>query len=440
MDGEPWSPELLDWLASDFVESGYDIKALISTIVNSRTYQLPAVPGKGEASTKYVFRGPELRRMTAEQFADGIASITGEWPVRSRVVTPPGGGRGGPVVISGAPSDGAGLNRVVPVALPEGGRGAPVATGPPPSAFPIAADSYVREWRIAGNALDRALGRPIRDQVYATRDRQATTIQALELVNGGTLTHWLWRGARRMLGELPPEPVSLLSRQMNHIGRAPPQENQIIAPVAPPAPFEVDVSNSQKLYLIVQDSLSTAPDKAAPLWIDAELSGPAGTTPVSALTPLDGSGLRENNSLLSIAGGPENGSGLRVKLSSVVVYDIAGKGFTSFKGATGFEALPLVQGETVQARFFVFDREPGMDRLAPPNPETPIPPEAVLQTVSEAVERVYWYALGRAPSIAERRVAAAALRNPADLRKPAADGLADLLWAVMMTPEFQLIR
>jgi hypothetical protein len=202
----------------------------------------------------------------------------------------------------------------------------------------------------------------------------------------------------------------------------------------------VDVSNSQKLYLIVQDSLSTAPDKAAPLWIDAELSGPAGTTPVSALTPLDGSGLRENNSLLSIAGGPENGSGLRVKLSSVVVYDIAGKGFTSFKGATGFEALPLVQGETVQARFFVFDREPGMDRLAPPNPETPIPPEAVLQTVSEAVERVYWYALGRAPSIAERRVAAAALRNPADLRKPAADGLADLLWAVMMTPEFQLIR
>ena len=40
MDGEPWSPELLDWLASDFVDSGYDIKALISTIINSRTYQL----------------------------------------------------------------------------------------------------------------------------------------------------------------------------------------------------------------------------------------------------------------------------------------------------------------------------------------------------------------------------------------------------------------
>jgi hypothetical protein len=32
------------------------------------------------------------------------------------------------------------------------------------------------------------------------------------------------------------------------------------------------------------------------------------------------------------------------------------------------------------------------------------------------------------------------LHNTADLRKPAADGLADLLWALLMTPEFQLIR
>jgi hypothetical protein len=454
MDGEPWSPELLDWLASDFVDSGYDIKSLISTIINSRTYQLPTVPREGKSSTKYVFRGPELRRMTAEQFADGISSITGEWPALSRIASAPGGGRGGPAVISGAPSDGAGLVRVVPGAIPVqpvGGRGAPAVPVPPPNVLPIAPASYVREWRIAGSTLDRALGRPIRDQVYATRDTQATTIQALELVNGGTLTHWLWRGARRMLGELPPEPVSLLGRQMNNIGRAPPLETpgtpvagEIPRPPSPvqtsPAPFDVDVSNSRKLYLIVQDSLSTAPDKAGPLWIDGELTGPGGTTPLSALKPLDRSGMREDSSPLRIAGGAENGSALRVKLSSVVVYDIAGKGFTRFRGATGFEAFPLVQGEIVQARFFVFDHQPDMDRLVTPSPETPLPPGPALHTVSETVDRVYWYALGRAPSVAERRLAAAALRNPADLRKPAADGLADLLWALLMTPEFQLIR
>ena len=62
MDGEPWSPELLDWLASDFVEHRYDVKRLIATILTSRAYQMPAVARTGEPPTRgYVFartRGP----------------------------------------------------------------------------------------------------------------------------------------------------------------------------------------------------------------------------------------------------------------------------------------------------------------------------------------------------------------------------------------------
>ena len=59
MDGEPWSPELLDWLASDFVEHGYDLKHLIATILTSRAYQMPAVRANGEAQARgYVFAGP----------------------------------------------------------------------------------------------------------------------------------------------------------------------------------------------------------------------------------------------------------------------------------------------------------------------------------------------------------------------------------------------
>src|SRR6202022_200591 len=102
MDEEPWSPELLDAVASDFVESGYDLKALIAEILGSQTYQLPALPRKGEASKEYVFKGPEFRRLAAEQFADAVASITGDWPVITRTIpTQPSGG-GAPVVISGA--------------------------------------------------------------------------------------------------------------------------------------------------------------------------------------------------------------------------------------------------------------------------------------------------------------------------------------------------
>ena len=73
MDTPPWSPELLDWLAQDFVDHGYDLKHLIATIVTSKAYQLPAVPRASEPSARgYVFQGPEVRRLTAEQFADAI--------------------------------------------------------------------------------------------------------------------------------------------------------------------------------------------------------------------------------------------------------------------------------------------------------------------------------------------------------------------------------
>ncbi|MCU1257415.1 MAG: hypothetical protein JWO80_300, partial [Bryobacterales bacterium] len=433
MDGEPWSPEVLDWLAGDFVKSGYDLKHLIATIVSSRTYQLPAVARKGEQPKRYAFNGPEVRRLTAEQFADAVGSITGDWHVAQPGPSGPAGvARGGPAVISGAPSDGAGL-------LPRNTvRATEQQSVPAPSGNGRVAQSggdgtipqgnYSREWRVAASSLTRALGRPIRDQVYSGRDAQATTIQAVELVNGETLTHWLSRGARRMLGELPPEPKSLYAQSINGGPRG-----------GIRAPFDIDVSNSRKLYLIVQDALSTAPDKATPVWAQAELIGPNESIPLSALKPFNVSGLREATGPVTLAGTATTVDGVRVKLSSILVYDISGKGFTRFRATPGLENVALVQGETVLSRFFVFDQEPSMDRLVPPNPETPLPAGPVLKTVPEAVDSVFRYALGRAPSSTERQIAETTLTASLERGKPSADGLADLLWAILMRPEFQLI-
>src|SRR5262249_17492400 len=79
MDGKPWNPALLDWVASDFVRHDYDLKYLIRTLLTSRAYQMPAVPRTSEpVARNYVFDGPEVRRMTAEQFADAVGAITGE--------------------------------------------------------------------------------------------------------------------------------------------------------------------------------------------------------------------------------------------------------------------------------------------------------------------------------------------------------------------------
>jgi hypothetical protein len=274
------------------------------------------------------------------------------------------------------------------------------------------------------------MGRPLRDQVFSTRDEQATTVQALELTNGETLNHWLWRGSRRMLGELPPEPESLFNRQVKDNDKD------------QPATFDIDVSKSQKLYLIVQDALSLAPGKATPLWLHASFTGPGGAaTPLIALTPESTAGLRNDSSPIILAVSHESVTdALRVKLTSVLVYDIKGKGFTHFRGAPALENVQMLQGEGVTARFFVFDKPPSMDRLVTPNPQTPLPPGPVLKTFPQVADRVYWYALGRAPSAAERQIAQAALRDPVRPGRPSPDGLADLLWSLMMTPEFQFIR
>ncbi|MDZ7690844.1 MAG: DUF1553 domain-containing protein [Balneolaceae bacterium] len=51
MDKIPWSQEHLDWLASDLIDHKYNLKYLLSTILKSRTYQLPSV-GMSETGGK----------------------------------------------------------------------------------------------------------------------------------------------------------------------------------------------------------------------------------------------------------------------------------------------------------------------------------------------------------------------------------------------------
>lgn len=79
MDTAPWDEDLLDYLAVRFAEDGYDIKKALAFIANSRIYQSACVPVK-ENETPYVFRGPIEKRLTAEQFVDAVWMLTGTAP------------------------------------------------------------------------------------------------------------------------------------------------------------------------------------------------------------------------------------------------------------------------------------------------------------------------------------------------------------------------
>lgn len=159
MSAEPWNADLLDWLAADFADHKYDPKHLLRTLMTSRAYQLPSVDTTPKQGEKYTFRGPHKRRLSAEQFADAVAAITGEWRFRAS-------------------------------SKPEPAR-------------------YVRDWELKSSALSRALGRPIRDQVVTERLTSPTTLQSLELVNGVFLANWLQEAARRLVEQPAPPPANL---------------------------------------------------------------------------------------------------------------------------------------------------------------------------------------------------------------------------------------
>lgn len=81
MDNKPWNGDLLDALAWEFAhDQKYDVKKAITQIVLSRAYQLPAVPAADERDEAFVFAGPAVKRMSAEQFVDAVAQVGNVWP------------------------------------------------------------------------------------------------------------------------------------------------------------------------------------------------------------------------------------------------------------------------------------------------------------------------------------------------------------------------
>ena len=72
----PVNPALLDFLAKQFVKSGYDTKAFFRLVTNSRTYQRSSIPqGDPEKSEKFFACYP-VRRLEAEVLIDALCQIT----------------------------------------------------------------------------------------------------------------------------------------------------------------------------------------------------------------------------------------------------------------------------------------------------------------------------------------------------------------------------
>jgi hypothetical protein len=173
MANPPFDADLLDYLGVYLSDNKYDLKKLMEHIVTSRAYQSkPAVEAKEIPGEAHVFRGPELKRMTAEQFLDAIRQVTATGPQKPAAPVKP-----------------------------------PAWTDSTP-----AHRRQVRASLLTANALMRSLGRPNREQVVTTRPDQLTTLQAIDLANGKALADLLARGAAALRKAHPKEPAELIER------------------------------------------------------------------------------------------------------------------------------------------------------------------------------------------------------------------------------------
>jgi hypothetical protein len=190
MANEPWSEDLLDDLATYLVDHGYDLKALIGHIVASRAYQSsPAIATEGDRADGPAFRGPEVKRMTAEQFLDAVWMITGTAPAKVDAPTRP----------------------TLEATAPE--------------------HRFVRAALVKSDALMRSLGRPNREQVVTTRGDVLTTLEALDLSNGQEFNDTLARGAAGLLKASPGVTADGLADQiyLKALGRHPSAEERAAA-------------------------------------------------------------------------------------------------------------------------------------------------------------------------------------------------------------------
>jgi hypothetical protein len=83
MQTEPWNADLLDYLATYLVENGYDLKKTLAHIATSQAYQSHAqIVTKETDDHGYTYAGPRAKRLTAEQFVDAMWQLTGAAPTK----------------------------------------------------------------------------------------------------------------------------------------------------------------------------------------------------------------------------------------------------------------------------------------------------------------------------------------------------------------------
>jgi hypothetical protein len=187
MQTEPWSADLLDYLAVHLADNHYDLKSTIRLIVTSQAYQSQTVALDAQPTgADFVYSGPFPKRMSAEQFVDALWEITDTGPQKP--------------------------HKAIEALL---------------TADEKAAHKNYRASLVPSDVLMRSLGRPNREQVVSDRPSALTTLQALDLSNSPLLAETLTRGANNVLNRfMGQDPNAIVNWLYNYALSRPPTKDE----------------------------------------------------------------------------------------------------------------------------------------------------------------------------------------------------------------------
>ncbi len=392
MQSEPWNHDLLDFLATHLAEHKFDLKKTLELIATSAAYQSHAqILGKDADEQAYAYAGPRAKRLTAEQFVDTVWQMTGTAPTRFDAQ-----------VVRGKPS----TEAVDAMKL---------------------AGQWIWSHADAGNAKAGETftarkkftlkSAPVRAGAVATADNEFKLYVNGALVASGDN----WEN---------PEAIALetkLKAGANDIVLV--AKNGGTGPNPAGVIFEVRIKLSDGTTVTIGtdatwESLNSQPDAKGKFKAEPQTSGAAVEVANSALwnvkvgkqlatqlaqaatsaQPMVRASLLKSDFFMRALGRPN-----REQIVSVRPNEL-----------NTLEAIDLNNGQTLATRL-----EQGASRLLTKQ-----------WSDSDALTRwLYQFALARVPTTVELALAREVLGE-----KPTALGVQDLLWAVLMLPEFQLVR
>ena len=398
VDQPAWNADLLDWMAADLAANEHDLKHTLRLICTSRAYQLPSREA-GEGA--FVFQGPVPKRLQAEQFVDALSTLSGQWQNSRAFQRLDGRKQGGQI---GA------VNAVLGAHAPQPKPNPPKADKPPAPVW-----IWDQKNAAASAPLETIYLRKTftLESVPKTAPTLATCDNEFELFVNGRRAG----GSKNWAAPAGFDIARLLRKGRNVIAV---QATNI---AAGPAGFILRTQLGEQ-WLLTDDTWLVTKQRHANWhtldfetrgWKHAANAGPAGRGPWNLAAAFNAPGL-PNAAITDIRAVLSRLDPLQLALGRPNRDQVV---TTRDTLPTLLQALELTNGTTLDNTLKAAATKWLQDE---PNP-------VAMANV------LYQTALGRLPNAAEREIATDLLGA-----KPTPESTADLLWIIVMLPEFQLIH